>query len=175
MGRNECEKMQNEMAVEVDAGSLIEIPSGYSVDEDQNYIHVYDKNGYRVATITKKNEEKVKEEQKDNVNHPSHYEKSCSIECIDAMRCAYGTDAVFDFCICNAFKYIWRFRSKNGYEDLDKASWYLNFAKKLINQGHFDTDSCKSFEDYAGKREALNMYIRTNNMLLDVYEKLEKE
>jgi hypothetical protein len=61
----------------------------------------------------------------DKVNHPLHYETN-GIECIDAMEAAQGADAVQDFCICNAFKYIWRHKHKNGAEDIKKAVWYLN-------------------------------------------------
>lgn len=60
----------------------------------------------------------------DSVNHPSHYETN-GIECIDAMTAAQGVDAVQDFCICNAFKYVWRHKHKNGAEDIKKAVWYL--------------------------------------------------
>lgn len=55
----------------------------------------------------------------DSVNHPSHYETN-GIECIDAMIAAQGADAVQDFCVCNAFKYIWRHKHKNGAEDIKK-------------------------------------------------------
>lgn len=61
----------------------------------------------------------------DVVDSPKHY-TSGSIECIDAMEAAYGTQAVMWFCICNAFKYQWRFEQKNGVEDLKKAQWYQN-------------------------------------------------
>ena len=37
-----------------------------------------------------------------------------------------GAAAVADFCICNAFKYIYRHKNKNGLEDIKKAIWYLN-------------------------------------------------
>ena len=53
------------------------------------------------------------------------------IECIDAMISSQGADAVKDFCLCNAFKYIWRTKNKNGIEDVDKAIWYLNKYKEL--------------------------------------------
>lgn len=62
--------------------------------------------------------------QHDNVNHPKHYEGSTSLECIEAMQIAFGTEAVIDFCKCNAFKYLWRYKNKNGLEDLKKANWY---------------------------------------------------
>lgn len=67
----------------------------------------------------------------DNVSHPSHYEGNTSIECIDAMRLGLGDQAVYDFCLCNAFKYMWRYKNKNGTEDLDKAEWYIKEAKKI--------------------------------------------
>lgn len=61
----------------------------------------------------------------DNVQHPSHYTGG-SIECIDAMAETQGVEAVKNFCICNAFKYLWRHGKKNGVEDVKKADWYLN-------------------------------------------------
>ena len=67
----------------------------------------------------------------DNVNHPKHYEGSTSLECIEAMELAFGRQAVTDFCKCNAFKYVWRYKHKNGQEDLDEALWYCNKAIEL--------------------------------------------
>ena len=66
----------------------------------------------------------------DPVDHPSHYTHG-SVECIDAMVETQGKNAVQHFCICNAFKYLWRWRSKNGMEDIKKAAWYLNKAIQL--------------------------------------------
>jgi len=65
----------------------------------------------------------------DQVNHPSHYgsfDPSLHIECIDAMRAAFGDEAVAAFCKLNAFKYIWRESSKQGNVSIKKAIWYLN-------------------------------------------------
>ena len=61
----------------------------------------------------------------DNVNHPSHYETG-NFECIDVMIETQGKEAVMDFCVCNAFKYIYRHNNKNGIEDIKKAKWYLD-------------------------------------------------
>lgn len=61
----------------------------------------------------------------DNVNHPSHYETG-NFECIDVMIETQGKEAVMDFCVCNAFKYIYRHNNKNGVEDIKKAKWYLD-------------------------------------------------
>lgn len=61
----------------------------------------------------------------DNINSPKHY---CTgqFECIDVMIETQGVDAVLNFCRCNAFKYLYRAKNKNGLEDLKKAVWYLN-------------------------------------------------
>lgn len=67
----------------------------------------------------------------DNVNNPKHYATG-KFECIEVMEEALGTEAVKGFCLCNAFKYIYRCRNKNGLEDIKKADWYL---KKLIEIG----------------------------------------
>ena len=75
----------------------------------------------------------VEDLQKDMVNHPAHYEGQTSMECIEAMQISFGKKAVVDFCLCNAFKYLWRHRHKNGSEDLRKAQWYLDRANDLIN------------------------------------------
>lgn len=75
--------------------------------------------------ITEYVEKYLEAEKPDPVNRPAHY-TSGGIECIDAMQAAFGVEAVKDFCLCNAFKYLWRHRNKNGVEDLKKARWYLN-------------------------------------------------
>ena len=66
----------------------------------------------------------------DNVNHPSHYTQG-NIECIDAIEdTTIGLNGFEGYCTGNIIKYLWRWKHKNGVEDLQKASWYLN---RLIN------------------------------------------
>ena len=62
----------------------------------------------------------------DNVNHPEHY-TSGGIECIDAIRASLGDKEFADYCKGNIIKYLWRYRHKNGTEDLRKAQVYLNW------------------------------------------------
>ena len=67
----------------------------------------------------------------DRVNHPIHYSQG-KVECIDAIESAtYGLNGINAVCVANTIKYIWRFKNKNGLEDLHKAKWYL---EKLIQQ-----------------------------------------
>lgn len=71
----------------------------------------------------------------DMVNSPPHYNKT-GVECIDAIRAATG-DGYEYYLQGNIMKYLWRYRYKNGTEDLKKARWYLN---KLIEEveGFYD-------------------------------------
>lgn len=66
-------------------------------------------------------------EEDDAVEHPEHYTYG-KYECIDVMTEVFGADEVADFCICNAFKYLFRCQHKHEtpIEDVKKAVWYLN-------------------------------------------------
>lgn len=61
----------------------------------------------------------------DVVNHPSHYETG-KFECIEVMQEVFGKEAVQNFCLCNAFKYLYRTKRKNGLEDVKKCRWYVD-------------------------------------------------
>lgn len=78
-------------------------------------------------------EEHTEMHQFDPVNHPSHYE-SGKFECIEVMEEALGVDAVKSFCLCNAFKYLYRHERKNGDEDIRKAKWYLDHYCSLLDK-----------------------------------------
>lgn len=69
----------------------------------------------------------LESENLDMVNSPRHYNKS-GIECIDALQAMLG-DGFEAYLQGNIAKYLWRYKYKNGGEDLQKAKWYLN---KLI-------------------------------------------
>ena len=62
----------------------------------------------------------------DKINHPAHY-KTGGLECIDVIDQLTaelsGTEA---FYIANIWKYTWRWKQKNGVEDLKKARFYLD-------------------------------------------------
>jgi hypothetical protein len=67
---------------------------------------------------------------KDAIN-PDHYQKG-KVECIDAIESAtVGLQGIEAFCTGNAIKYLYRWKQKNGVEDLAKAKWYL---EKLIQE-----------------------------------------
>lgn len=68
----------------------------------------------------------------DPVRNPQHYADS-KVECIDAMIEVFGVEAVKCFCLCNSFKYHWRHKQKNGEEDIQKATWYMDKYKELVN------------------------------------------
>jgi len=62
----------------------------------------------------------------ENVKHPSHYNQDQSIECIEAIKASLG-DAFPAYCKGNVMKYLWRYKYKNGLEDLQKSRQYLDW------------------------------------------------
>ena len=67
----------------------------------------------------------------DNVDHPSHYTQN-KFESIDEMMIVFGQEAVYYFCICNAWKYKSRAPYKGNFEeDMKKADWYLTKAEEI--------------------------------------------
>ena len=65
------------------------------------------------------------------VSHPNHYASEDGIECIDAIRAALG-DGFEGYCNGNVLKYIWRYKKKNGVQDLEKAAVYLNWLIQYL-------------------------------------------
>ena len=73
-----------------------------------------------------------------NVNHPDHYTQG-KVECIDAIESAttglVGIEAVLTG---QVMKYMWRWKRKNGLEDLQKAQFYLNRLITSVTKGDRD-------------------------------------
>ena len=96
----------------------------------QNYIKEHEKTVNTIEKIEEKITLKELQEIKNNVDHPKHYTNG-KYECIDIIedvtKDLTGLEAV---CTANVIKYMWRWKLKNGVEDLKKARWYLN---KLID------------------------------------------
>lgn len=70
----------------------------------------------------------------DRIKHPSHYFKG-GMECIDAIRAAVTDCHGFEaYCVGNIIKYIWRYKEKNGIEDLRKAEHYLKWLMEEVKK-----------------------------------------
>lgn len=54
---------------------------------------------------------------------PNHYKRN-GIECWDMIKATLG-ESYPSFLIGNVMKYLWRYREKNGVEDLRKAYTYM--------------------------------------------------
>ena len=73
-------------------------------------------------------EGKMEKPEKDMVNHPPHYTQG-EIECIQVIKYVNNklhTEGYEGYCLGNFIKYIWRCNYKNGWEDINKAIFYLN-------------------------------------------------
>jgi hypothetical protein len=67
------------------------------------------------------NDEWVEE---DMINNPNHYNNG-AIECIDAIEQSMTLEGFRGYLKGNVQKYVWRYESKGGLQDLEKAEWYL--------------------------------------------------
>jgi hypothetical protein len=77
--------------------------------------------------------QRVPDMEEDLVNNPKHYNQG-GIECIDAIRAMLSSEEFIGYLRGNSLKYRWRFRYKNGVQDLDKAEWYENRLKEELKK-----------------------------------------
>jgi len=108
----------------------------------------------------------------DNINHPKHYETN-KVECIEAMEITQGRGAVMSFCLCNAFKYLWRHNRKNGLEDIKKAKWYLDKYIELAEKSKADINEKFGYMD-GGYCDTDDSHDKIAEML-DKYDKMKEE
>lgn len=92
---------------------ICEYPERYSVDCGASY-----GNSYFVEKI-----DCMVVARGDDPTNPGHYRQH-GIECIQVTE-------NMGFLQGNIVKYVWRYKDKNGLEDLNKAMWYL---KRLIDK-----------------------------------------
>ena len=64
----------------------------------------------------------------DNVEKPNHYTfgKYECIDVIEELSKQNNLKGIEGFLYGNIIKYLWRYKHKNGIEDLHKARWYLD-------------------------------------------------
>ena len=81
----------------------------------------------------KDKEIELQKELEDIVNSPKHYNTG-EIECIDSIEAMLTKEEFIGYLRGNSHKYRWRFRYKNGIEDLKKAEWYENKLLKVLEE-----------------------------------------
>lgn len=65
------------------------------------------------------------------VSHPSHYQSETGLETIDVIEAfTFDLKGIEAVDTGNVLKYMCRWKSKNGLQDLKNAAWYLDH---LIN------------------------------------------
>ena len=69
--------------------------------------------------------------QYNNVHSPAHYNQGHT-ECIDAIEAMLSDEEYIGYLRGNSMKYRWRFRYKNVFEDLNKATWYEKRLTKFM-------------------------------------------
>jgi len=70
----------------------------------------------------------------DAVNSPRHYVKG-GMECQDAVKAAISNLSGYEaLAIGSAIQYLWRYKEKNGVEDLKKARWYIDSVLEQLEK-----------------------------------------
>ena len=81
----------------------------------------------------------------DDLVNPKHYKSSKGLECIDCIEGMVedlvGVEATDTG---NIIKYLWRWKNKDGVNDLKKAQWYINH---LIAHLENDVETLKTMNE----------------------------
>jgi len=80
----------------------------------------------------------------DKIN-PDHYKSLKGLQCIDCVEgVVEGLTGIEATDTGNIIKYLWRWKNKDGVEDLKKAKWYL---EHLIAHVENDVETLKTMND----------------------------
>ena len=108
----------------VEDGYMLILPDEHKISRESKY------NMGSTARVTKQDTPDsivVKCSKPDMVNHPAHYKSETGMEVIDVIEAfTFDLKGIEATDTGNVIKYICRWHSKNGLEDLKKAQWYLN-------------------------------------------------
>lgn len=109
---------------------------GYITDNQGDAYHSWDEIEAKIYFVKVS---KIKNDSKEMVNHPLHYQglevNGTNVECIKAMEGLKGWYNTAIFCELNAFKYNWRVGEKDMIpQELGKIAWYGDKAKELWNK-----------------------------------------
>ena len=75
------------------------------------------------------------------VSHPSHYQSETGLEVIDVIEAfTFDLKGIEATDTGNVLKYMCRWKSKNGLEDLKKARWYLNHLINHVEKSEKEND-----------------------------------
>ena len=133
----ETYKADSVIIVDVDKWFHVNFEHSLTVKEEFGYPISFEEFEMRyIETVTTDNIMTHNDEVKavsDMVNSPSHY-KQFSREVIDTMQGMSTPEEFKGHLKLTAVKYLSRYQGKNGVEDLDKAIWYINKLKEVLEE-----------------------------------------
>ena len=145
---NSTERVRKGDVVEIDL-DCGDVLSGYHVEECAHPMLVLD-DGFgmnvgihvdHIDTIHLLNRPCRKQESKEMVNHPEHYQSKTGLEAWDVIE-AFTSDlnGIEAFDTGNVLKYMCRWKGKNGLEDLKKAKRYLEHLIDHVENSKKEND-----------------------------------
>ena len=116
--------------------STISVPSTLSAKEFEKRLKAISPQHLALEPLPKEDRAiKMPESSKhDNVNCPKHYCKG-GVESIEFVKAAVSNLSGFEaVCVANIIKYMWRYKEKNGLEDVMKAAKYLEWLQEEVGK-----------------------------------------
>lgn len=119
----------NEFVKDEGLNTTVKTPSYMEYTKTPSYAEEQLEHALKKSSYSNTSNTVNREEQKpDMVNHPPHYTQG-NIECIDVIKYInkkLRMEGYEGYCLGNFIKYIWRCNFKNGWEDINKAIFYLD-------------------------------------------------
>lgn len=112
---------------------MLTVDSGHGVIEGINIDHI--------GAVSFIDRYRRKQESKEMVNHPDHYQSKTGLEAWDVIE-AFTSDlnGIEAFDTGNVLKYMCRWKGKNGLEDLKKAKRYLEHLIDHVENSKKEND-----------------------------------
>lgn len=125
--------MNKYIEFEKTAKSDVTIGRKYQINREDEFSYFFhDDTGFGRVAHKGSHEDLYKIIEETGVHDPANPNHYNGTECLEALSIATaklkGEDA---FCTGNAIKYLWRWKQKNGVQDLEKAKWYI---QRLIDK-----------------------------------------
>lgn len=87
---------------------------------------------YSKPVLIRESQEK---QETDMVNHPQHYISETGLETIEVLEAfTFDLKGIEAVATGNILKYMCRWKSKNGLQDLEKAQWYLSYLIEHVRK-----------------------------------------
>lgn len=95
----------------------------------------------------------------DKAINPNHYQGRGGKQCYDVIKDILGANTLIHFYKANVIKYLYRFDTKNGLQDIRKAKWYFTEYSKLYQKSLGAASSASILDDSVSLDSILTPFV----------------